>query len=261
MTTVFSALVTGTALKVGSGLIMYSNIIVLMVTFFLTQWDVYFNGILDLWYINVTEAQFFGMMVQLIPAIMGPNFWVRRLTIGPLTLAYGEWILIPSTLTCIMFCISSVINVITYLQKNPGDRTKCVQYASPCLIVAILYSIWCFTSYHLLVDHVQLFCICVGFLYCNLVGRLVTARVCKLPYDTFYYILVLVPLAIINSLFKGAFINEVYFLYIYCAYSVLAYLHFGLSLIQEMTTYLNIKCLTIPYPPVEPKKDKDARGG
>jgi len=254
MTTVFSTLVTGAALQAGSGFLTYGNLIILLVTFFFTQWDVYFNGVLDLWYINVTEAQFFAMIIHIVPGLMGPNFWVQRLTIGNLTLAYGEWALIPSTLTCIMFCISSFYNVIIYIQnKAPSDSIKSVQYASPCLIVTILSTIWCLTSPHLLINHVHIFCICIGFLYCNLIGRLVTARVCKVPYDTFYYIFVPLPLAIINSQQKGAFINELNFLYLYCAYSVLSYLHFGLSLIQEMTTYLNIKCLTIPYPPVEPK--------
>jgi ethanolaminephosphotransferase len=255
MTTVLTALTTGAALRLGSGPITYVNIVVLMSTFYLSQWDVYFNHVLDLWYVNVTEAQFFGMIIQIIPGILGPDFWLQNFTVAGITLPLCWWAIIPSTLTCVGFSISSMINVGTYaLNQNKEERLRVVLYTIPCTYMSILFSFWYYLSPDLLTNHIQISCCCIGFLFCNSVGRFVTARVCKIPYDIFYYNMLPLPIAIINALFNRTFFDEVTFLKFYTIYSVLGYLHFCLCLIDLMTHHLNIKCFRIPYPPPELKQ-------
>uniref|UniRef100_A0A6B2L7B8 Uncharacterized protein n=1 Tax=Arcella intermedia TaxID=1963864 RepID=A0A6B2L7B8_9EUKA len=245
LTTVFLSLVTATALKVGSGPLIYLNVVGLMGTFFLTAWDTYFNGILDLWYINVTEAQFFGMIIQLLPFAYGPNFFLTTVQIGAYTLTLGQLMLIPSTLTTLFFCVSSINNVFTYCLRTNSKFSTPVSYLFPILFVTILYSLWCYNSPHLLHDYVHPFCVCLGFIYSNLVGRMVTARVCRMPYDIYYIVMAPLPIGILLS-FLGLSKLEVTFLYLYCAFSVVSYLHFGVCLIFEMTAYLQIKCFRIP---------------
>jgi len=122
MSTVFLTLTMGAALRTGSNYIMYGNIIMYMTTFYASQWDVYFNSILDLWYINVTEAQFFGMLLQILPGIYGPQIWLTHFTIYSITLPLSYWVLIPSVLTCFGFTLSAIINVWNYSKKkNRGE--------------------------------------------------------------------------------------------------------------------------------------------
>jgi ethanolaminephosphotransferase len=250
MSTVFCALTMGAALRTGSDIVMYVNLIMLMCTFYMSQWDVYFNGILDLWYLNVTEAQFFGMMIQILPAIYGPHFWLTPCTIYSITLPLAYWALIPSILTCIGFSISAILNVGKFASENGADALYCsVLYTVPLCFTTGLFSLWVYLSPQLLTNYIHLTCICVGFLFCNFVGRFVTSRVCKLPYSIFYFNMIPLPVAIMNALTKGSLINEVLLLKIYAAISVLSYLHFCWCIILLMTAHLKIRAFKIPYPP------------
>jgi len=254
MSTVFLTLTMGAALRTGSNFLMYGNIIMYMTTFYVSQWDVYFNSILDLWYINVTEAQFFGMLLQLLPGIYGPQYWLTPFTISSITLPLAFWVLIPFCLIFFGFTLFVIINVWNYSKKKKTEeKFKCILYTVPCTLVVILFTLWLYLSPHLINNYIHLTCICVGFLFCNYVGRFVTARVCKLPYYIFYYNMVPLPFAIVNALTKGALMNEILLLKIYAAFSVLSYLHFCWCLIQLMTNHLNIRCFKIPFSPVDPK--------
>jgi len=162
--------------------------------------------------------------------------------------------IIPSTLTCLGFGLSSIWNVYVYLSNLPDDKRQSqiyqvIESVQPCLWLSILYSLWAYSSPLLLKNHIQAFGLCLGFLFCNLVGKIVMCRVCKIKFLLIHYNLIPLPFALLNSLLGGVLFNEQYFLYIYCAVAILSYFHFALCLIEQMTNYLKIKCLTIPYPP------------
>lgn len=87
--------------------------------------------------------------------------------------------------------------------------------------------------------------VALGFVFANLVGRIVTARVCHVEFAVFYYVLVPLPLLVAHSWYFGL---SLWLLHAYAAFAVLSYLHFGLSIIREMTAFLRIRALVIPYP-------------
>jgi len=206
------------------------------------------------------KLSFFGMLIQIIPGIVGSGFWLTPFTVGTVTLPLCHWALVPSILTCIGFSISAIINVGTHALKNNADvRMKSVIYTFPCTYTVVMFTLWVYLSPQLLHQHIHISSICVGFLYCNYVGRFVTARVCNLPYDIWYFNMLPLPFAIVNIvLFNRKLFDEVLFLKLYTFYSVISYIHFCLCLIDLMTTHLKIRCFKIPYPPVDPNASKQS---
>lgn len=48
--------------------------------------------------------------------------------------------------------------------------------------------------------------------------------------------------------YRQPIVNEVYVAYAFLAVSLLGFLHYTISVVQELCGYLNIKALTIPPP-------------
>jgi len=245
MTTVFMTLTLGAVLRIGPTWLIYFNMVLLMTTFFISQWEVYFTGILELWYMNVTEGQFAAMAIYIAPFFFGADLWVRPVTFLGITLKLGECVLIPTIFTTFCFIMVSLTNMYHFTLKYPKQRPIAIQYLIPGMFTTISSTFWLWKSPHLLINYPHYFCLVPGFIFCNLVGRLVTARVCRLDFDILYNILVLQGLAVLNSILQ--IVDEAIVLKVLCVLSILAYLHFGICLIEEMTTYLKIKAFRIPH--------------
>jgi len=281
------ALIIGAAVSLNAGWYNYMNTLLLMNTFFFSQWDVYFTGVLQLWYINVTEAQFYGMMVYVLPSFFGKQWCfiytlfdytgqnmyltkvgdldvlVRYLPVqiqqllsscpflslsGPMTL--GQALLIPSQIVVILFFISSLTNVFTAVLNNKANIWRVLEAMVPPFAAGVGFTMWMIYdsnvahSKALLLSHPYMVCLALGFTYVNLVGTIVTNRVCRLEFSPFQKALLPLPLVPL-SYSVGLPMDLV--LLIFCIYEIGLYLWFAISVIQDMTTFLKIRCFSIPH--------------
>eukprot|EP01125_Pyxidicula_operculata_P006740 TRINITY_DN2311_c0_g1_i2.p1 TRINITY_DN2311_c0_g1~~TRINITY_DN2311_c0_g1_i2.p1 ORF type:complete len:318 (+),score=39.91 TRINITY_DN2311_c0_g1_i2:223-1176(+) len=253
MTTVFMTLTVNMSLRLGMGWWFYTNVLVLMILFYHSQWEVYYTGKLDLWYFNVTEGQFVAMFFYILPVLLGnADLWIQPapVTILGSRLTFGQMVVLPTMIAAIVYLFINIYHVIelSFEKTNKKPSLYDILLTSlPCWFVAVLSTVWAQHSFHLIQEHGHYFCIGVGFAYCNLVGRLVTCRVVAVRYELFYWVLFPLPFLVANSHLH--LVPEVESVYFFAFASVAFYLHYCLSLINEMTTFLNIRCLSIPYPP------------
>jgi len=72
-------------------------------------------------------------------------------------------------------------------------------------------------------------------------------RVCEEKFSLFHPIELGLFIAIGYGLLDGQkYVPEYYLVMVYLALAIGQYLHFALTVIKQMTTYLNIRCLHIP---------------
>jgi len=190
-----------------------------------------------LWYFNVTEAQFFIMIINLICFVNGSDMFLTIVENTGLTLA--QVVLVPCFFIGLGSSLSSIYKV---FDKKKDDLYNSFSYVIPFVITAVGFTVWAATSYDFYVENHYVFCVTLGFVTCNLVGRIVLARLCIMPFDTFYFLLIPVFIGMILSFLK---LNSVMFLYAFCLYSILSYFHFAVSIINELTAFLKIKCFKI----------------
>jgi len=77
---------------------------------------------------------------------------------------------------------------------------------------------------------------------------MVTARVCKIKPDRYYNSAIPLAFGVINA--GGRFVDEWLFVRLYCVYAIIAYAHYGVSVILTLSEVLKVNILTIT-----PKKE------
>jgi ethanolaminephosphotransferase len=250
LNTTLATLTAGVPLRSGPGWLSYFSLLSLLVPFYMTQWEEYYSGSLYLGPINVTEGQVMSMLVHTLAYIYGPDFFLTQFTVFGYTVQYNHVVLGVIVLTGVTTTLNSIFSVIKMIGQGKATLYSAARNAVPLISLMTLAVVWpLYSPLNLPQQHPQLLFLTVGLLLANLVGRVVVARVCLLNVDVFYYILVPFTAVTVNSVFfQGSLFNEYYFLLGYCAFTLVAYLHFALNIIDEMCTHLKIRCLHIPYP-------------
>eukprot|EP01100_Stratorugosa_tubuloviscum_P010640 TRINITY_DN4597_c1_g1_i1.p1 TRINITY_DN4597_c1_g1~~TRINITY_DN4597_c1_g1_i1.p1 ORF type:complete len:418 (+),score=138.46 TRINITY_DN4597_c1_g1_i1:89-1342(+) len=244
VTTILQLLTLGTIIQLGPSLKLYILVIIGMFTFFIKQWEEYFTNTMMLGYANVTEAQFLGITVYLISAVKGNLFWVlNTLTIGNYTLTYSE------ILFLIAFtgsAITSIDSLIRAIFKAGSRLVEALIYTIPMFAFISLHILWYLNNPNILVLHPHEFMLTIGFLTCNLVGRIVLSRVCKMKFSLIQPLVLVVLFGFLNSLPNTYHYidTEKYIKYSWMV-GMFAYLHFALSVIHDICDALNIRCLRI----------------
>jgi ethanolaminephosphotransferase len=261
LNTTLAACITAVPLKLGNGWISYCSLMTVLVPFYLTQWEEYFTGEMLLGYLNVTEAQICSIAFQLSVVVFGSDFWVREVAIAGYRVPYNMFLVLAVISTGTVTTINNVVTVMRLVRAKRVSLFSAVRNLIPLAVLVTFFTIWVYCSpLHLPYSHPQLTFITLGCLLANLVGRIVVARVCKLNVEAFSWILLPLILISIHSLlakfYRIVVFNELYFLYGYCAFSIIAYFHFAIAIINDMCTFLNIHCFTIPWPNLATKQKK-----
>jgi len=217
----------------------------MLIAFFIVQWELYYTHNLVLWYANVTEAQFLAIAINII-AFINPDFYIQKTILFDTELTFGQVFTIPIAIVAVGTCLSSFYKVFILTINQSTERfVEAFLSLFPCFMTSIGFSIWCYLSPQLFSPNSYYISTTMGFVFGGLVGRLVVARVTQMKYDLYYYIMLPMPIGIINSLSPVKFINEQIFVQLYCFFSIAAYIHFALCIINYFTAYNGISCFGV----------------
>eukprot|EP01122_Echinamoeba_exundans_P002269 TRINITY_DN1222_c0_g2_i1.p1 TRINITY_DN1222_c0_g2~~TRINITY_DN1222_c0_g2_i1.p1 ORF type:complete len:309 (-),score=59.81 TRINITY_DN1222_c0_g2_i1:100-1026(-) len=250
LTTIFISLTTLSVMRIGNTTPVFFAIASVLVPFFLTQWEEYFTGSLNLGYISVTEAQCAMMGIDLTSFFLGSDWWLQSINIFGIEMRYN-WIVISGVIGSGIFTsLTNFFEAGKAWSKGSGNVVKGVQYLAPMIISLAACYVWIiYSPLELVSSFPHSFNVILGFVTANLVGRIIVARVCGLPGSTFPLILIPLVLSAAHAFFfKSSLISDSYVVYLNLAWFSLTYLHFALGIIEEMCKHLKIRCLHIPYP-------------
>jgi len=247
VTTTLMAITCLSSMQIGAGWYSYFLILVSNVVFFFAQWEQYNVGTLTLGYINVTEAQFAVMGVHLTSAFMGPQFWNSAVPIIGVT-----WnTLIPlSQLATIGYTIfNNVVDVGSVITQKKLEPISVYTQLLPTLTCAVLTSLWALGSpSQVLLSHPQGFFLMIGFMFPNLVGRIVFARMTGSPFTWQQSLVIPIAIGFVHSvILRETILSDGVMAWILALVYMGAYLHWALSIIDVLCEALGIECLTIPH--------------
>eukprot|EP01113_Clastostelium_recurvatum_P018304 TRINITY_DN2158_c0_g1_i3.p1 TRINITY_DN2158_c0_g1~~TRINITY_DN2158_c0_g1_i3.p1 ORF type:complete len:430 (+),score=68.63 TRINITY_DN2158_c0_g1_i3:35-1324(+) len=271
VTTVLSALTFMGAVQVGAGPFALFSVVSMMLAFYMTQWEEYHTGVLELGYVGVTEGQLSIMFIYLFSTVTGYQFWANTLPLpswlpifGGYALPYGYVPVLTSIVAGYFTIISNLLVVIKVAPSlepklTPGAAiTKAYTRLVPIVFLSVMFIAWSIVSpTRVLQLHPQLFLSTLGFLASILVGRIVLARVCKEHFPPFQPLLIPLAAVFLIWISPHSFVgtipfpqhtpanSEEVFLYLYTVVAVLGYLHLALSVIAEICAALKIRCMHI----------------
>lgn len=249
LTTIFVELAVGSTIQCGNGPFLFFVVLSMLIPFYTTQWEEYFTGELVLGYIGVTEAQMITLAIHLSAFLFGHEVFFSEITFFGLTLTVSTWLVIGCIVSGIGQTLWNISVVLKLISKGKAKASDAILFITPLFLTSIISGIWYAFNTSVVFDHPHTFHLMIGLIVANYVGRIIVYRVCSLPASMFLELLAPLFTATVVSLTTGeTFVTTTTLIYTLLLLYFAFYMHFALSIINQMTTYLGIRCLTIPVP-------------
>ncbi|KAJ7514115.1 hypothetical protein O6H91_23G028500 [Diphasiastrum complanatum] len=235
------------------------------IPFYMATWEHFFTNTLVLPEVNgPTEGLMMVYLAHVFTSIVGPAWWTRNfrqaipllsslpivpdMPVNVLVL----WLMFP--LAVFPTIGSNIVNVSKVVQAKNGSMLSALAMLLPFCGLIGGVTIWSLLSpTDILRNEPHLVILGSGFAFGYLVGRMILAHLCDEPKGLktgMSMSLLFLPLAIANalsaSLLGGApLVDEHLVLLGFCAFTATLYMHFAISVIQEITKALGIHCFSI----------------
>ena len=249
LTTIFVGLSVACTLRIGSVPLLFALIMAMLVPFYTTQWEEYFTGTLVLGYIGVTEGQIVTLLIYLLGAIFGTDIYVQFITVPVIgAIAVNRLLIYTTIMSSSGHVLYNCITVFKSWRSGKASLANALGYLGPVSVVVLCSSVWLVIEHTVVSVHAHIFLLMLGLVVANFVGRIIVYRVCQL--DAAYFPELLLPLFLgtLNSVLGNLVFSTATAVYLNFLFYTIAYLHFAVSIIHQMTTYLNIRCFIIPVP-------------
>jgi len=254
ISTMFIGLTISATIQMGASWTLFGIMMVNFLAFYFAQWEEFHTGTLELGIANVTEVQILGISIHLITFFLGPLFWNTPISIhlgaNQFDINYATLLYIAQGLGAAVTLSGNLMKIYKLTMKEDSKLNKLTVWSHllPALSTVTFGGLWAYYSTtDILHHHPNIFLISIGNLFSYLVGRMVLARVCEEHFTGFQPMVLPIIFAFLNTFTGQVLIDEVTLMYVLLFGFSVAYLHFALSVIDELTRHLKIRCLTIPY--------------
>ncbi|XP_044737350.1 cholinephosphotransferase 1 isoform X6 [Chrysoperla carnea] len=229
--------------------------------FYCAHWQAYVSGSLRFGRVDVTEAQFTIIAIQLISAFCGPSIWTTKIA-GDINVCH----LMPIASTvCGSVALYNMFTVIFTggVGKN-GSTVAGTSVLSPVIpfsLVIVPAFIICRKS----VDHVYeqnpvLYILAFGMVAAKVTNRLVVAHMTKSEMEYMDWSMLGPAMLFLNQYFN-TFIPEYIVLWLCLAWVTFDLLRYSAQICREICDHLRINLFTIPYGGYTSSSTNDTSGG
>ncbi|CAN8253680.1 unnamed protein product [Cochlearia groenlandica] len=239
--------------------------IISAVPFLGATWETYFTNTLTLPVINgPTEGLALIYCGHFFTAIVGAEWWAQQF--GE-SIPFLNWVPFLNEITTsrvvlitmiafaviptLVFNISSVYKVV---QSRKGSMFLALSMLFPFIVLVAGVLIWDnLSSIDLIRNYPHLVVLGTGLAFGFIVGRMILAHLCDEPKGlktNMCMSLLYLPFALANALAATLnngvpLVDEFWVVIGYCIFTILLYMHFATSVINEITTALGIYCFRI----------------
>lgn len=235
--------------------------IVPCVAMYLSTWETYHTHTLYLGYINgPTEGLLIAISIMVISGLYGPQVWSRPITdFLDYPQIFGNYstqdLWVPFLLLGLFagHLPGCVINVVSARRKQDLSVLGAFKGWLPMLAFAGCNIAWLFSPYStvLVENRLVLYCLVVAFAFGRMTTKIILAHLIRQPFP--YWTVLLTPLvggAVLANLPRlglpmVAGWVELWYLRAYLLFVFVAYMHWAILVINRITTFLGINCLTI----------------
>lgn len=284
LNTSLEVLIFAASQNMGMGWRTVATLFASLLTFYVQTWDEYHTKTLTLGIVNgPVEGILILVFVYAATGFLGgAHFWQQAMlpTLGVpqlflpdilYKLSFTDWYMVQGTFVLVLNTIESARNVIK-ARRARGDRSR---YALVGLVPFFLT--WTFIVAYLALQpnilhcHLVPFAMFAGIVNAYSVGQMITAHLVKLDFP--YYNVLVLPLAygVVDSLGPwlqyefgrswlgwpsalGDGVYQVAYMFLMLGAAIGVYGSFVVDVIVTICDYLDIWCLTIKHPYVEPEQ-------
>lgn len=249
ISTVFVALSACIAIQLGHypGW-MFFQCFCAMTLFYCAHWQTYVSGTLRFGRIDVTEAQFSIMTIQLVSAIFGPSVWSTKIFSEMFLL----WYFIPiSTFICGIWSLYNMLAVIFTggVGKN-GSTVAGTSVLSPVIpfsmVLVPAFIIYRKSIENVYEQHPALYILAFGMVAAKVTNRLVVAHMTKSEMEYMDWSLIGPAMLFFNQYFN-TFIPEHIVLWLCMVWVTLDLIRYSTQICREICEHLHIELFSISY--------------
>ncbi|KAJ9199480.1 hypothetical protein DTO166G4_5488 [Paecilomyces variotii] len=228
---------------------------------FFSTWETYHTHTLYLGYVNgPTEGLLIAIAVMIASGHYGPQIWTYRVSdyLGYSNI-FGKstfqelWVYVVFGSFLIGHLPACVLNVYQARKRQGLPFLPVLKEWLPISVFTGCVVAWLFSPYSTLLaeNRLVLFCVTMSFVFGRMTTKIILAHLLKQPFP--YWTVLITPLiggALLGNLPRFGLPQvsatiEVWYLRGYLVFAFVAYMHWALLVINRITTYLGINCLTI----------------
>jgi len=160
-------------LQLGYGWEVFTILVANYVVFYLAQWEEYHTGVLELGYLNVTEAQLLVMSAYLWTAYQGPQWWLQTFSVFGYTLQYNVPVVAFQMIGVFVTMAGNLHSL--FLRKHHHAKHinyfLAITHLVPVILATVLAFVWGSHSPNNIFfsSHSVIFILGLGFLFPNMV--------------------------------------------------------------------------------------------
>ncbi|KAJ5731434.1 uncharacterized protein N7483_005942 [Penicillium malachiteum] len=238
----------------------YTALVPCLAMYFST-WETFHTHTLYLGYFNgPTEGLLIAISIMIASGIWGPGIWAQPITdLINLPQIFGTnsvkdlWV--PILVGGFFFghLPGCVMNVYAARKKQGLPFTPLLKEWVPMILFTICNVAWLFSpySYLLVNNHLVLYCWVISFVFGRMTTMIILAHLLRQPFP--YWTVLQAPLiggAVLANLPRLGFPMvsawfEIWYLRLYLVFALVIYMHWAVLVINRITTFLGINCLTI----------------
>ncbi|XP_077289834.1 choline/ethanolaminephosphotransferase 1 bbc isoform X7 [Arctopsyche grandis] len=251
ISTVFVALSACAAVQLGQyPTWMFFQCFCAMTLFYCAHWQTYVSGTLKFGKVDVTEAQFAIIAIQMVSAIFGSNIWLT--SIPGLNI---QVFLIPSYISILIslyLAVGYAAVIFTGGVGKNGSTVAGTSVLSPVIpfsmVIVPAFIIYQKSESLVYENHPCLYIIAFGMVAAKVTNRLVVSHMTKSEMEYFDWSLMGPAMLFLNQYFNNA-IPEYYVLWMCLIWVAVDLIRYSCQICLEICEYLKIKLFHIPYPP------------
>ncbi|KAF7716518.1 Choline/ethanolamine phosphotransferase family protein [Penicillium ucsense] len=237
----------------------YTAIVPCLAMYFST-WETFHTHTLYLGYFNgPTEGLIIAISIMIASGIWGPEIWSKPITdLINIPQLFGTnsvkdlWVPILLGGFFLAHLPGCVLNVHAARKKHGLPFTPLLKEWIPMVVFTVSTCAWLFSPYSCLLteNHLVLFCWTISFVFGRMTTMIILAHLLRQPFP--YWTVLQGPLvfgAVLANLPRiGIPLShtlEVWYLRFYFVFALVVYMHWAVLVINRITTFLGINCLTI----------------
>lgn len=240
----------------------YTALVPCLAMYFST-WETFHTHTLYLGYFNgPTEGLLIAIAIMLASGIWGPEIWSRPITdLIDIPQLFGNssvkdlWVPVLLGGFFLAHLPGCVINVMDARKKQGLPFTPLLKEWVPMAFFTLCNVAWLFSPYSSLLtdNHLVLYCCTISFVFGRMTTMIILAHLLRQPFP--YWTVLQAPLAfgavLANFPRLGLpMVNpslELWYLRLYFIFAFVVYMHWAVLVINRITTFLGINCLTIRH--------------
>lgn len=228
---------------------------------YLSTWETYHTHTLYLGYINApTEGLLIAMAIMVISGLYGPQVWSLPITnYFNYPQIFGNYSMQDLWVPILLLGFFAghmpgcVINVIAARKKQGLPVLSVFKEWVPLAAFTACNVAWLFSPYSTVLteNHLVLYCFVISFVFGRMTTKIILAHLIRQPFP--HWTVLLTPLlggAVLANLPRVGLPMvagwvELLYLRAYLVFALVAYMHWAVLVINRITTFLGINCLTI----------------